>query len=380
VVYTSVKLAIALPALLLCVPAGAQTPGASDALALQQQGRLGEAEQAWRVVVQRNPQDAAAQASLGVVLSREGKYAEAIPTYKQALALNPSLPGVQLNLGLAEFKQGKFQAAIPPLRAALAADPQNMQARTLLGLSCYAAKRFADAVEYLQPAAKADPGNIELRQTLAQSCLLAKKYDCAQDEFRQILLQSPDSPSAHMLLGEALDGLGRTAEAISEFEAAAEAGPREPEVHFGLGYLYWKSHNFDGAEKAFQDELSIDPNHAQSLAYLGDIESKRSDPEKALPLLEKAVQIRSDVRIAYVDLGALLMQQKKYQQAMAALQHAVKLDPAKPDAHFRLGRLYQAIGKNAEAQQEFAKVRQLNEKENEDIASKMAAPRAAVPQ
>ena len=108
-----------------------------------------------KAVIRRNPSDAAANASLGVVLSKEQKYKEAAAAYEKALALNPNLPGMQLNLGLAEFKQGRFQAAIGPLRAASVADSQNRQAATLLGLSYYGAKHFAEAAKYLEPAAKA---------------------------------------------------------------------------------------------------------------------------------------------------------------------------------------------------------------------------------
>jgi predicted Zn-dependent protease len=60
----------------------------------------------------------------------------------------------------------------------------------------------------------------------------------------------------------------------------------------------------------------IDPNHAQSLAYMGDIAMKRANLEKALTLLKKAVQAKDDVRIAYVDLGAVLMQQKQSKDAI----------------------------------------------------------------
>jgi tetratricopeptide (TPR) repeat protein len=354
------------------VPVNAQTPTPSDALALEQQGKLTEAEEAWRLVAQQNPQDAAAFASLGLVLSKQGKYEQAVPAYRKAIALNPKLPGVQLNWGLAEFKQEHFEAAVAPLSAALAADPQNMQARTLLGLSCYGAKRFADAAKYLELATKSDPTNTELHRVLAQSCLAAKKYSCALAEFRQILEQDPDSAAAHMLSGEALDGLGRTVEAIPEFQAAAKAAPREPNVNFGLGYLYWKLHKYDEAKGAFESELSIDPGHAQALAYLGDIELKRNDPEKALPLLNKATQLRNDIRIAYLDIGAILTEQKHHNEALTALLRAEKLDPAQPDAHYRLARLYRDMGNTAASQKEFAKVRELHEKADEDIASKMS--------
>jgi tetratricopeptide (TPR) repeat protein len=366
------KLTCVVLLLLPTAPVNAQTPGPAEALAFEQQGKLAEAETTWRQVVQQNPQDAAAFASLGLVLSKQGKYDQAVAAYRKAAALNPKLPAVHLNWGLAEFKQGHFEAAIAPLSATLTADPQNMQARTLLGLSCYGAKRFADAAKYLELPAKSDPGNIELHQMLAQSCLQAKKYSCALAEFRQILEQDPNSVAAHMLSGEALDGLGRTVEAIPEFQAAAKAGPQEPNVNFGLGYLYWKLHKYDEAKEAFERELDIDPKNAQALAYLGDIELKRNAPEKALPLLNKAIQLRNDIRIAYLDTGVILMDQKRYSEALPALVHAEKLDPAQPDAHYRLARLYREMGNTGESQKEFAKVRELHEKADEDVTSKMS--------
>jgi tetratricopeptide (TPR) repeat protein len=363
---------VLLLALSSSVPLPAQAPTPEAAMALEQQGNLPEAEKTWRLVVQKNPRDAAALASLGVVLSKEGKYAEAVPAYRKALALRHNLLGIQLNLGLAEFKQGHFEMAVPPFTAVLVTDPQNMQARTLLGMSYYGAKHFAEAAKHLELAAKSDPSNTELHQLLAQSCLWAKNYSCALEEFRQVQQRDPDSAAAHMLSGEALDGLGRGVEAVAEFQAAAKAAPREPNVHFGLGYLYWKQHKYDDAKTAFEDELSVDPAHAQALAYLGDIAMKENDPEKALPLLNKAVQLKNDLRLAYLDAGAILTAQKRYQEALAALQHAEKLDPTEPDAHYRLGRLYREMGNAASSQSEFAKVRELHEKADEDVNRKIS--------
>jgi tetratricopeptide (TPR) repeat protein len=92
-------------------------------------------------------------------------------------------------------------------------------------------------------------------------------------------------------MGQALDGLQRTPEAIAEFEAAAKAAPQEPSVHFGLGYLHWKLRQYDDAKSEFERELATDPNHAQALAYLGDIEMKSNNLENALVLLKKAVEL-----------------------------------------------------------------------------------------
>src|SRR5262249_15934925 len=167
-------------------------------------------------------------------------------------------------------------------------------------------------------------------------------------------------------MGQALDGLGRTPEAITEFQEAVKENPKEPEANFGLGYLHWKSSHFEEAKASFEYELKVDPNHAQSLAYLGDIELKDNQPDEAVKYLEQVVRQRKDIRIAYLDMGAALMQLKRYPEALTALQRAAELDPTQPDAHFRLGRLYQAMRNTQKAQVEFEKVKQLHEKADED--------------
>jgi tetratricopeptide (TPR) repeat protein len=151
-------------------------------------------------------------------------------------------------------------------------------------------------------------------------------------------------------------------------------------VHFGLGYLHWRLKHYDDAEPQFKAELALDPNHPQALAYLGDIAMKRDDPDAAVPLLKKALEAHNDIRIAHLDLGIILTQQKQYPAAAAALKRALELDPEQPDAHYRLGRVYQATGRPAEAQKEFARVRELHEKAEQDVARKMSSAPPPLPQ
>jgi Flp pilus assembly protein TadD len=95
---TFVALTLFLPVLAL---SQSSAPIPAEAIALEQQGNLPEAVKVWQAVIQRNPRDAAALASLGVDYSKLQKYGEAAATYRKALALDSRLPGIQLNLGLA---------------------------------------------------------------------------------------------------------------------------------------------------------------------------------------------------------------------------------------------------------------------------------------
>jgi Tfp pilus assembly protein PilF len=56
-----------------------------------------------------------------------------------------------------------------------------------------------------------------------------------------------------------------------------------------------------------------------------------------------------------------------------ALLRAVKLDPALPDAHYQLSRLYQSVGEKASAEKELHKVQELHKKAEENLVGKMAS-------
>jgi len=100
---------------------------------------------------------------------------------------------------------------------------------------------------------------------------------------------------------------------------------------------------------------------------------KNNNLESALTILQKAIQLKGDLRVAHMDRGRILTQQKRYDEAVAAFRRAIELEPAEPDAHYRLGRVYQVIGKTPESQKEFAKVRQIHDTSDEDMVRKMSA-------
>ena len=247
-----------------------QTLNKQQAMLLTQQGKFREAKEAWLQLAVQDPKDYIVEANLGLVLAQLGEYKEAIVAYHKSLASHPNEPSVQMNLGLAEFKQGNFAAASSSFSsvASTKADPR---VETLLGLSYYGEQLYTKAIPALEIASQNDPSNPELHYVLAESCLHGMKPECSLSESQKLLELSPDSAEAHMLLGEALDDARRDNEAIAEFTAAEAANSLQPNVHFGLGYLYWKKHDYEQAAPEFKKEIEHDPKSAQSYTYLGDI-------------------------------------------------------------------------------------------------------------
>jgi tetratricopeptide (TPR) repeat protein len=106
---------------------------------------------------------------------------------------------------------------------------------------------------------------------------------------------------------------------------------------------------------------------------------KKGDNAAAIPMLQQALRLKSDLRIAYLDLANIYIEQKRYPEAVEALRQAEKLDPDQSDAHYRLARLYRDMGNQAESQKEFEVVRKLQKKKQEgtDLAMKMAGAAAS---
>ena len=125
---------------------------------------------------------------------------------------------------------------------------------------------------------------------------------------------------AHLLLALALDGLNRTPDAIVELESAERMAPNEPNLHFKLGYLYYRVRVYDRAVKEFQVEIDHDPSDAQAYTYLGDIALHRNDYSAAEPLLKKANALQPSNRLASFDLGVVYFEAKRYQAALVAFQ------------------------------------------------------------
>ncbi len=307
--------------------------------------------------------EAVAEAARGTALAHEGKYESAIQHYKAALRLDPHLPGLYLNLGLAYFKSKRLPEAATAFEEAVRADSNSFQARALLGMSYYGSARYADAAPQLKLASAAQPDNLELRYTLAQSYLFSNQYPEALAEFKFLLSKNPDSAPAHVLLGETLDASNRVAAATTEFEAAVKATPVPPDAHFGLGYLYWKQRRYEDACREFEAELAAVPLHAQALAYLGDAEMHTDRAKAAESHLRRALGLDKTLRLVYLDLGILLAARNASEEAAHNFREAIRIDPSKPDAHYRLARLWSSLGRQQEAQAEFEKVKSLAEEQ-----------------
>lgn len=374
-----------IPGLSACFAQGAKSPAElrQNALVLEQQGKNAEAETAWRALSKLRPANPEPYAQIALIEARQQHYKEAIPLYRKALAMDSRVAALRLNLGLALFKDGQLKEAIPEFSELLkSAQPGSAEAQRLdilIGMAHYGLAQYPQAIPYLKTAAATDKQSLPLRLALAHSCLWSKQFQCVLDVYREILDLNAESAEADMLAGEALDEMKDNEGSTKMFRAAVAANPKEPNVHFGLGYLLWTQKQYPEAATQFQAELANNPDHAQSMLYLGDSYLQLNQPDSARQWLHKAIKLDPSEWLGNLDLGIIDSDAGQNEQALHELEIAARLQPNDVDVHWRLARLYRAMGRKDEARAEFQKASELNKQADQSLYEKIANGRKGLP-
>ena len=367
----------------LNISAHSQHNPGQAALSLDQHENGAASETALPALSKTHPTNPDTLARLGLLEARQEHYPQAIVLYRKAMALNPAMPGLRLNLGLALFKNGQYKQAnqifIPLLKAQSPSSPERQRLTVLIGMSYYGRGEYQAAVPYLKHAADRDAQNLSLLLTLAHSCLLSKQYQCVLDVYHRMVAQNAESAQVDMLVGEALDEMSDPIGATREFRAAVQANPKEPNVHFGLGYLLWTQLQYEEASQEFQAELENNPGYAQALLYLADADIKMGRNEDARILLERVVKSHPAISMGHLDLGIVYAEANQKEEALRQFKMAAALKPDDENVHMRLGRLLRSMGNPGEAKSEFDKVRNLNRASHEALITVMstASPKSS---
>jgi tetratricopeptide (TPR) repeat protein len=347
--------------------------------ALEQQGDFAGAEAAWQTMLRSHPADAEACAHIGFLESQQQHYRDAVLYYRKAAAIDPSIPGLQMNLGLALFKGGDMREAarvfLTLYHHSPTGSPDAERLKLLLGMAYYGDHEYAAAVPWLRQAMASDPQNLPYRLVLAHACLWSKQYQCVLDIYHQILSQNAESAEADMLAGEAYDEMRDHQDAIEQFRNAVKADPNYPGVHFGLGYLLWCQSQFEEAAEQFRLESRNSPGDAEALAYLADSVVRLNQPEAARPLVETALRLSSRQEMPWLDLGILDAAAGDNGAAFHDFQQAARIAPTDVQVHWRLARLYQTMGRRAEAHAEFEKTKTLTKAADKTVMEKLQANR-----
>lgn len=141
------------------------------------------------------------------------------------------------------------------------------QGEALMGEKKYA--EAAGVFERALPLAKSNNIPVVLGR-LAESYQKGRQYDKAVDYYHKAIEANPTDSDLRNNLGSALAEMGKSAEALQEFQKAAELNPaKAARYYFNLGAVTYNLGKMDEAGDAFKKATEIDPAYADAYFWLG---------------------------------------------------------------------------------------------------------------
>jgi tetratricopeptide (TPR) repeat protein len=295
------------------------------AIAHHQAGRLQEAEQLYRVILDTRPDHTDALHLLGLIRHQLGNPDAAIESISRALSLKPGSPVYWENLGTA----------------------------------LHGARRFGEAVEALEQAIRLDPSNAKSHFNLGCAFQALGEWDRAAANYQQAIQLQPRYLKAHVNLGAAFRALGRWDEAIACYRQAASIQPdckeiidslnailrerqapvRDPRAEscVRIGYAYWSLGQWRLAADSYQRAILAQPTHAKAHNNRAGALKKLGALDEAVASCRRALESEPGYAAAHNTLGALLADLGQTDEALAQFRSAIYFDPDYPDAHMNLG-------------------------------------------
>ena len=121
------------------------------------------------------------------------------------------------------------------------------------------------------------------------------------------------------------------------------------EETFALAVKNHKKNNFQIAENLYKEALKTNPNHFESIYYLGTLLAQTKRFNLAKPLLHKAIQIQPNYADAHFNLGIVLRELGKHQKAKSCYEKAIQINPNYAGAHNNLGLVFDELGEYQKA-------------------------------
>ena len=286
---------------------------------------------------------------------------QAFETAQRAVALDDSLPVAHMTLGDVYLWRRQPEQAIAAAQRAIALDPNFADGYAHLGNILNSTGKPAEGLKMVEQAMRLNPRPPSYYFTfLGESYLRTGLYEEARATLKQALLRNPNFLPAYGNLAESyLDPWSSLQSHDPQaLEYAWEYGQKmvalsesHPWAHSILARVYlWKRQHAQALAEAEQ-VITRMPDDANSYVVQASILSYAGQPEKAIAAVEQALRLNSHPPGWYFfALGQAYRLAGRVEEAIAAQQKALTLDPDEGVIYVELAVLYSERGRQEESQ------------------------------
>ncbi|HKY20067.1 MAG TPA: tetratricopeptide repeat protein [Vicinamibacterales bacterium] len=286
-----------------------------------------------------DPKNISAQIAKGNALAGLENLDGAIGQIEAAIKLDPARGSTYANLGALESARGNQQEAEAAFKKAVDADPKSTLARLALANFYWSTKRPEDAERTLQEALSIDPKDAAINRAMAVYLMATKQVAKAEPYLKTLAEVSKESSDTFALadyyVANRRSSDARTVlEALTKNEGESFAGAK-----IRLAAMALQEGDRKSAAAFVEEVLTKQPDHVDGLAIKATLLLEDKKYDEALPLARQAVARNASSEAAQYALGRVHMARQDVREATAAFGEVLKLNPRNNRARVDLARL-----------------------------------------
>jgi tetratricopeptide (TPR) repeat protein len=322
--------------------------------ALDQQGRLAEAVEAYRQFLTAEPRNGDGLQLLGIALARMGRTAEAVEALSAAAVVKPNNPFLQANLANALKAIGRHADALTCYGSAVALKPDFAAAHRGRGMTLLHLGQMQEAVQALSNAIRLEPGNATLYNDLGVALERADQKIEALAQFERATQLDSRLVEAHHNRGLLEATLGRYPQALESLDRALALQPNMAALHANRGNVLADLGRSEQALESFEKALALQPRDELTLRKRGQLLLRLQRPSAALETFDKVLAFAPQDSAAHFLHGVSLALLQNHEQALRSFDRSLALAPASPEVLNNRGVALGQLARHEEALESFA--------------------------
>jgi len=289
--------------------------------------------------------------------AQTAKWRDNITLFEHSLKATSGNDFVHYNLGIALKRAGRLDEALHHFQKAVEFRNSYVAARIYIGLIHYEKGEYEAAIREYEQAmqfAAGHPNHADLENDLGVAYFSLGKMEEAASHYTKALQINPNDPDAHYNLGLTLQRLERHDEALRHVREAARLNPRHEPAHKLAESLE--------KEAAAHRPAIVVPRLAGAGDYFtrGNELADAKKYAEAAAHYEEALKLKPDFTDARINLGNALAVQGRLREAATQFREAARLQPNSGDAFLNLGHALTELGELGPAGDAYAKAAALN--------------------
>lgn len=258
--------------------------------------------------------------------------------------------------GSGHFLQAEFL-----YKDVLKAAPQAWDVMQMLAMLYVQNRKPAEAAKYFRQIVQANPTHAPSHANLAIALSESGEHEPALKEFqRAIALDRQMETGLQVPMAEALQGMQRYEDAIESYRRVLDVDKKHHPAFCGMARAYEALEDYPRALECYEHAVGIVPDNAlYHYLFAGCLRKAKLLGLAANHYLE-AAKLRSDWLDAIVVLAEVMLEQRRFDEALECLERALQLKPGNLELMERKGYVYQAMGNTDAAIALFEQVTQQN--------------------